>query len=604
MASFSYRKPKLLAGIVVLNLVLAGIVHFAVLPLLAPSAPNEWSLFAAAAVFIAGLVASLAAVIAAPLVSPAGRSYQEVADAIRHPVILLDSANRYLIFNREAEKLLGLNRERDLGKNADPRLLTTLSDSGGALDIFELRGVAEFNRRHYQVLDNPLPDRGGGNRRILTLIEVENCVRLRQTIQEINQAMLVLSANAAKISGSTVSLSQGATEQATSLAAITSTMNEFSKKIQGNTESAAKGTQLAAQAREAAERSGKEIANALTAMTDVQDAGIRIARIVKLIDDIAFQTNLLALNAAVEAARAGRQGKGFAVVADEVRNLAGRSAKAAKDTASMVEDVTERIGNASAFISKLEEMLRNIVQDAIRMADSSASASATSADQATGILHVNQELGQMNSVTHSTMAAADQTAAAVEALVRQVEGIKGRLQTLGEEFSSGDDPSRAPRTRAINLVDDPDTLAEDARPRSYLESAGYPYQNAGDHYGDTGRRGGAAQTGQGGDDDGDYNPPRRKTKAAPPPAGDDWDLDLDAQQNNGEDSLANLLRSDGYNREYQEFLKTGNKKKVDPFGMKFGPIGKNVPDTSSAEGDRMVKPNQNIVLDDSEFGRY
>ncbi len=610
MEQFSFPRPKLMACVVALNLVLAALAYYLLLPMFAPvpqgsggGQADESGLAIAGLVLVLGLLASFASVVLAPLFARGRRSFQDLADAIRQPVILLDSGNRYLLVNREAEKTLGVNRERDIGKSADLRLAGAITDGRGAFDVLDLKGVVEINRRHYQVFDNPLSEvHDEGRRRIVMFLDVENCVRLRTALREINQGMLALNANTTKISGSSVSLSQGATEQATSLAAITSTMDEFSKKIQGNTESAAKSTQLAAQAREAAERSGKEIANALTAMTDVQDAGIRIARIVKLIDDIAFQTNLLALNAAVEAARAGRQGKGFAVVADEVRNLAGRSAKAAKDTASMVEDVTERIGNASAYISKLEEMLRNIVQDAIRMADSSASASTTSAEQAAGILHVNQELGQMNSVTHSTMAAAEQTAGAVEALAKQVEELKRRLDSVGEEFSlQGGIPPRTGPARAINLLDDPGIPEE--RGRGYSRTDEFPYPEYGRDAAGEGRSAQYRQARERGlprpEGRAQDAPGRHNTDAAA-----EWDLAAEARADENDDSLANLLRADGYEQDYKKFLKNTGTRKTDPFGMKFGPIDKGVPETSTPEGDRVVKPHQNIHLDDSEFGRY
>ncbi|MCD8138510.1 MAG: methyl-accepting chemotaxis protein [Planctomycetaceae bacterium] len=583
-----HGKYGIVGALVVFCLAITLLFYSIVMPMAVPAGAdfNPAALAAmqrtlAVAGFVVAVLATLVFLLAVSRFLPKGYVVQELADAIRQPAMLLDANRRLLLFNKEAERVLGLVTGRDAGKAVDKDILDAVSRGPTTPDALDPRTIVERHGRQYLVLDNPLPSGNGGAKRIIMLRDVTHHMRLRDAITHINETVGVLVANTGKISASAASLSHGATRQADSLTAISESLDEFSKKIQGNTESAEKGTQLAAQAREAAERSGSEIAHALSAMTDVQDAGIRIARIVKLIDDIAFQTNLLALNAAVEAARAGRQGKGFAVVAGEVRNLAGRSAKAAKDTASMVEDVTERIGNASAYISKLEEMLRNIVQDAIRMADSSASATATSAEQATAILQVNQELSQMSSVTRTTMSEAEETASAVGALVRQVDEIKAMLQDVTVGF--GDDVKRdRGYPHAINLLDNPPAPGQDQPVgQDDFFSRYTPGANS------AGRQPAAASD--------DFATPFRT-------AAKDWDLDAEAAKDDA--TLSDLLRSDGYNQKYEEFLRksqAGNSASIFKTHADAGakPEYKTTPD-----GDKVIKPGQNIHLDDSEFGRY
>ena len=267
-----------------------------------------------------------------PLAGNDGASFAALSDFVSLPILVVDANNCYEFMNMAAERLLRGKREDSVGRRLDPRMESLLAGNTREGDLLLAQATLELDNFSFHMTVHPISDPDGTRgRRIVILHDVSSLGRLKAVLREIDNSVSILNDNASKISASSVTLSQGVTEQATSLSVITNGMSEISAKIQGNAESAVKGTQLAAQAREAAERSGNEITNVLSAMTDVQDAGIRIARIVKLIDDIAFQTNLLALNAAVEAARAGRQGKGFAVVADEVRNLAGRSAKAAKD---------------------------------------------------------------------------------------------------------------------------------------------------------------------------------------------------------------------------------------------------------------------------------
>jgi methyl-accepting chemotaxis protein len=251
---------------------------------------------------------------------------------------------------------------------------------------------------------------------------------LRQLLGEVREASIQIAAGSSEVSDSSQSLSQGATEQAASLEQITSSMTEMGSRTRTNAENASKASEIARQQQEQAGRGATDMSRMLEAMEGIKNAGQSIARIIKVIDEIAFQTNLLALNAAVEAARAGKHGKGFAVVAEEVRNLASRSAKAAEETSGLIEDTINRVEHGAELAQLTSESLERIVQGAGTVTELVQEIASASSEQAEGISQVGDALSQIDTVTQTNTANAEETASAAEQLSSQSAHLRHALE--------------------------------------------------------------------------------------------------------------------------------------------------------------------------------
>src|SRR5262245_33629565 len=155
--------------------------------------------------------------------------------------------------------------------------------------------------------------------------------------------------------------------------------------------------------------SNQALGDMISSMTSIQESSRQVAKIIKTIDEIAFQTNILALNAAVEAARAGEAGAGFAVVADEVRNLAQRSAQAARDTAGMTDASIQRTEAGSERVTEVAHAIAGITESVTKVKGLVEEVSVASRQQSTGIDQVSQAIAQMEKVTQTTAATAEES---------------------------------------------------------------------------------------------------------------------------------------------------------------------------------------------------
>lgn len=250
---------------------------------------------------------------------------------------------------------------------------------------------------------------------------------LNQLMSQLNSAADQMNAGAGQVNNASQSLSQGATEQASALEEITSSLGELGEQTKTNAESANQANQLSGQSKSVAKKGNRQMQEMVAAMNEINVSSQNISKIIKVIDEIAFQTNLLALNAAVEAARAGKHGKGFAVVAEEVRNLAARSAKAAKETADLIEGSVEKTAKGSDIANLTADALVEIVNDVSLTTQLIGDIAESSNQQAQGISQVNRGLIQIDQVTQQNTANAEESAAAAEELSAQADELRTML---------------------------------------------------------------------------------------------------------------------------------------------------------------------------------
>ena len=310
------------------------------------------------------------------------------------------------------------------GRNDLPgRLSAALDELADTIQgelIYTLEALADGNFKHEIIPKND-------NDELRTALQ-KTANRLNNILGQILIANKEMNAGAMQVADASQSLSQGTTEQATSLEEISCTMVEMASQTTVNAENANKANNLALKAKDAAAMGSVQMAEMIMAMDEMNDAANSISKIIKVIDEIAFQTNLLALNAAVEAARAGKHGKGFAVVAEEVRALAARSAKAARETAALIESSVEKTTGGTEIGNKTAEGFGEIVREVTWVTELVEEIANASSEQAHGISQVKQGLSQIESVTQRNMANAEESAAASEELSSQANHAQQMLK--------------------------------------------------------------------------------------------------------------------------------------------------------------------------------
>jgi methyl-accepting chemotaxis protein len=330
-------------------------------------------------------------------------------------------------------------------KAAEEARLKTEEDQSVAMAAFgrALQALAEGDLQSRMPSDLPENFRGMAN-------DYNNAVQsLKGTISDARGAADQISIGADSIAQAADDLSHRTEQQAASLEESSAALHQLTESVKVTAASAQKAAYVVDKAKEEADRSGEVVAKAVGAMGAIETSSDEIAKIIVVIDEIAFQTNLLALNAGVEAARAGDAGRGFAVVAQEVRELAQRCAAAAKEIKGLITISSEQVRSGVTLVDSTGEALNSIIH---RISDINAlvtEIASAAREQSTGLAEVNSAINQMDEITQRNAAMVEETTAETHALrgeaVRLTEQMaQFRIEAAREQVAA----SRRPRSFA------------------------------------------------------------------------------------------------------------------------------------------------------------
>ena len=265
----------------------------------------------------------------------------------------------------------------------------------------------------------------------------ESVASLEQAIGAVVSGIGAMRTGLSEISVASTDLSQRTEQQAASLEQTVAALSQVTQGINETAQGADRAKGQAASAQKTAERGGQIVGKAILAMTQIEQSSAQIAKIIGVIDEIAFQTNLLALNAGVEAARAGDAGRGFAVVAQEVRGLAQRSAEAAKEIKNLISISSAQVIEGVELVTASGNSLDEIVTQVAGMTSSVSAIAARAGEQALSLKEVSMAADNMDKVTQQNAAMVEETTAAAQTLTSETEELASLITRFRTQSTSG-----------------------------------------------------------------------------------------------------------------------------------------------------------------------
>jgi len=253
--------------------------------------------------------------------------------------------------------------------------------------------------------------------------------KLRTAVLQVRQTVDNVATASVQIASGNADLSARTESQAAALEEAAGSMQQLAGSVHGNAEHAQEARQVVAESTAVASRGASVMSDVVARMQEINTSAGRISEIIGVIDGIAFQTNILALNAAVEAARAGEQGRGFAVVASEVRSLAQRSATAAREIKSLIDESTARITAGALLVNDAGRTMKEIQASVVRVSQLIGHIADAGRSQSGDIGQVSASVARIDTMTQ-------QNAALVEQLAAAAQSLRGQSQQLGAALGS------------------------------------------------------------------------------------------------------------------------------------------------------------------------